>query len=95
MKIDFTKFKMFTDIAHTNTVEVNVKNDIADVLYKYGTGIAMNALALKIYNSEGEIELTQEEYDQLLSVIEKISSPMFIGSLMEYNKKDEENDGNG
>lgn len=89
MKIDFTKFKMFTDIAHTNTVEVNVKNDIADVLYKYGTGIAMNALALKIYNSEEEIDITEDEYNQILAIIEKISSPMFIGSLMEYNKKEE------
>lgn len=89
MKIDFTKFKMFTDIAHTNTVEVNVKNDIADVLYKYGTGIAMNALALKIYNSEGEIDITEDEYNQILAIVEKISSPMFIGSLMEYNKKEE------
>lgn len=80
---------MFTDIAHTNTVEVNVKNDIADVLYKYGTGIAMNALALKIYNSEGEIDITEDEYNQILAIVEKISSPMFIGSLMEYNKKEE------
>ena len=89
MKIDFTKFKMFTDIAHTNTVEVNAKNDIADVLYRYGTGIAMNALALKIYNSEGEIDITEDEYNQILAIVEKISSPMFIGSLMEYNKKEE------
>lgn len=89
MKINFEKFNVYTDIAHTNCIEANVKEEIANVLYNKGAGIACNALALKIYNSTGEEEYTQEEYNLLLNTVESLLTPMFISSLMEYNKKEE------
>ena len=89
MKIDFEKFNVYTDIAHTNCVEANVKEEIANVLYNKGAGVACNALALKIYNSKGEEEYTEDEFNLLLNTVESLLTPMFISSLMEYNKKEE------
>jgi len=89
MKINFEKFNVYTDIAHTNCVEANVKEEIANVLYNKGAGVACHALALKIYNSKGEEDYTEEEYDLLLKIVEPLFTPMFISSLMEYNKKEE------
>ena len=39
MKIDFTKFNIYTDISHTKCIEANVKDELANVLYNNGSGI--------------------------------------------------------
>lgn len=90
MKIDFTKFNIYTDISHTKCIEANVKDELANVLYNNGSGIACHALALKIYNTKGEEEYTDEEYNILLNQMQASLTPMFTSSLMEYNKKEVE-----
>lgn len=78
MKINFEQLKVFTDIAKTNVAVTNVKVQIADALYQNGFGIAAHALAFKIYNSSGECELTDEEYQILMAFVEQKCTPMII-----------------
>ena len=50
-------------------------------LYQSGIGIAAHALAFKIYNSTGECELTDDEYQLLMSFAEHHFIPMVIDAL--------------
>jgi hypothetical protein len=78
MKINFEQLKVFTDIAKTRETVTNVKVQIADALYQNGFGIATHALAFKIYNTNGECELTEEECQILMAFVEQKCTPMII-----------------
>lgn len=78
MKIDFEHLKVFTDIAKTKEIVINVKVQIADAMYQNGFGIADHALAFKIFNSQGECELTDKEYQLFTAFIEQKCTPMII-----------------
>ena len=84
MKIDFERFEVYADLGKTKKVVVNVKEDFANTIYQRGQGIAFHALALKIYNSKGETEYTQQEYDLMKRISEALFSPQFIDALKEY-----------
>lgn len=80
-KIDFQHFRMFTSITHEETVEEDARKQLADLIYKNMNGIQALNLALKILNSEGEIELSAEEMSLLIPFIENGFTPMFIESF--------------
>ena len=88
MKINFEQIKVFTDIAKTNETVANLKVQVADALYQNGFGIASHALAFKIYNSQGDCELTDEEYQILMSFLEQKSSPMIIEAFKNIGNDD-------
>ena len=66
VKINFEEIKIYTDIEHKTMVRLDMKKKIANDIYNHGQGIDFHALALKIYNSQGEIELSEEEYKLLM-----------------------------
>lgn len=79
-KINFERLEVFLDIAKTQRVEQNVKSELADIMYKMGKGIAFHALAIKIYNSSGETEYTDEECD-LIREVSQSCAPFFIDAI--------------
>ena len=79
-KINLEKLEVFLDIAKTQRVEQNVKSDLADIMYKLGKGIAYHALALKIYNSSGETEYTDDECELIMEV-SQTCAPFFIDAI--------------
>lgn len=85
MKINFEQLRVYNDIAKTRELVVNVKVQVADTIYQKGIGIAAHALALKIYNSTGDCELTDEEYQLLISFAERHFIPMVIDALKGNN----------
>lgn len=70
MKIDLTKFKIYTSIRKDAMVEVNIKNEIVDALYTSVSGMLAHSLTHKLYESEGEVELTNDE----LSILDALFS---------------------
>ena len=85
MKINFEQLRVYTDIAKTREQVINVKVQVADAIYQSGIGIAAHALALKIYNSTGDCELTDDEYQLLMSFAEHNFIPMVIDALKGNN----------
>ena len=59
VKIDFSKIPCYTNISKKDKQEQDFREDFANVIYMKGNGVAMGALALKIYNSAGE-----EDYNE-------------------------------
>lgn len=81
-KINFKQFKTFTDITREKTSLVDVRKPLADALYKNANGIAAHDLALRIYRSDGDIEL-EESDAQLLRNFAKNLTPIFMDSFEE------------
>lgn len=80
-KINFKQFKLFTDITQERTRTVDVSRDFADILYQQGSGIVTHDLALRIYRSEGEMELTDEEVSLIQRFAQQVCRPAFIDSI--------------
>ncbi len=77
----------YRDLAKTDAVTTNIKEQLADNIYKHGQGIAHHALALKIYNSQGSCELTDDEFKLLMGFVEQKCTPMIIEAFK--NLKDD------
>lgn len=88
-KINFEKLEVFTDITKTKKVEQDVKTEFANFIYKNAAGIEMHALALKIYNSEGETEYNEKECE-LIKAVSRSLAPFFIDAI-DNKLKDEGN----
>ena len=86
VKINFEDIGIYTDIERKTMVRLDMKKKIANDLYNHGQGIAFHALALKIYNSQGEIELSEEEYNLLMDYVRQMGTPAAIDALESYNK---------
>lgn len=81
MKIDFENFTLYKGIDKQEKEQMDVKKIFAEEIYSRGQGIACHALALKIYNSTGETEYTDEEYRLMQVFSEQCMTPSFIDSL--------------
>ena len=86
MTINFEQLKVYTDIAHKNSEVVDIKEQIADHIYKNSNGIANHALAMKIYNSHGDCELTEQEYALLMAFVEQQCTPMVIDAFKQFEQ---------
>lgn len=81
VKINFEDMTFFVDVERKTAVRRDVKKQIANDLYNHGRGIWFHALALKIYNSHGETEYTDEEYQLLLDFSNETGTPVFIDAI--------------
>ena len=81
VKINFSDITVYTDIGKTLAQRVDIRKEVANDLYKNGTGIAFHALALKIYNGEGEQEFSDEEYSILMNYVRQMGTPMMIDAF--------------
>lgn len=90
VKINFKEIKIYKDIAKTKVAVVDIQEDVANDLYEKGQGIGFHALALKIYNADGEIELDDKEYGLLMAYANQMCTPAIIDTLQSLgNNKNE------
>ena len=71
-KIDFQHFRISNGIKNDVIVEIDTREQLADVIYNNVNGIAALTLAQKIYKSEGETEYDEREIKVLTEVIDNI-----------------------
>ena len=71
-KIDFQHFRIANGIKNDVIVEIDTREQLADVIYNNVNGIAALTLAQKIYKSEGETEYDEIEVKVLTEVIDNI-----------------------
>ena len=80
-KIDFQHFKLSVGIATNDTVMVDVREELANLIYNNVSGIAALEVARKIYKSEGVTEFDEREMDVITKTIEGIGKDSFIDSF--------------
>ena len=76
MKMNFKSFPVYTGISREKTLPMNISLVISDGIYGNVPGIQAHSLALKIYQSEGEVELDDSELRILNSSLD-----LFVGVL--------------
>lgn len=79
-KINFRNVVVYTDIQQTKKLVVDMHVDFANIIYQQGSGIQAHALAMKIYNSEGEEEYNDEEC-KLIMQYANLCNPFFIDAM--------------
>lgn len=82
-KLNFKEFHVYTGVSRKNKRTGDVRETFADLLYTSVNGIRSHALALKIYQSEGETEFTDEEVQLIKRTAETQCLPGFIDGLIE------------
>jgi hypothetical protein len=60
-RINFKELPVYTGISHKKTVTGDARESFADVLYTRMNGVRAKNLALRIFNSEGEMALDTED----------------------------------
>lgn len=89
MKLNFKHFLLFQGVDRKTFIQTDVSRAIADTLYNQAQGIAAHALALKIYNTQGEEEYSDEEIN-ILKTMAQNCTPAFIDSFEEFIKPKED-----
>lgn len=85
MKLNFKHFLLFQGVDRKTFIQTDASKVIADTLYNRAQGIAAHALALKIYNAEGEEEYSDEEIE-ILKELAKQCTPAFMDSFEAFIK---------
>lgn len=80
-KINFREIEIFTDISKTKTFIGDGRKEFGNLLYTGCNGIEAHSLAFKIYESEGEIEISEAEEALILSVAGQRCTPAFIDGI--------------
>lgn len=81
MKINFQRFKSFEDITQTTTREVDIRRDFADLMYKNMNGIEAHDLALRIYRSEEDMEVSGRDVE-IIKLLSSQATPIFYDSMI-------------
>lgn len=79
--INFKEFPIFRDIKHEKTSYVDIREDFANVIYMNVCGIRAHSLAMRIYRSDGVLELSDDEVKIVVDAANKYCLPAFIDSL--------------
>ncbi len=85
-KVNFKQLQVKTSLKGDKVVTVDGAADIANILYSHGSGIAAHALALKIYNADGEVEITDAEAAIIEEVVSRVGTPRFIDAILSQLK---------
>lgn len=79
--IDFKHFKAFLDITQVDKEEVDIRRSFSDMIYKKLNGIIAHDVALRIYHSDGPVELDEEELETIKAILDQ-TTPLFQDSFM-------------
>lgn len=82
-KINFQAFDIYVSVNRKAVQTIDVREKFADMIYNNVNGIKAHALALKIYESEGEADYTEDEVKLVRVVAERLCVPGFIDGLNE------------
>lgn len=64
-KINFAALQIATSIKKDEFITKDIREELANAMYQNARGIGYMALAMKIYKSDGEVELDDKEFKLL------------------------------
>ncbi len=83
VKINFKQFRIPVGIGKDLYKTGDARESVANMLYLNVNGIRAHALALKIYQSEGDTDYSEEEIKSIIDVANMYATPAFIDGLRE------------
>ncbi len=87
MKIlNLKELKLYTDLSREKSLKYDGSKEIANFLYMNMIGLSYHALALKIWNTSGPVEIDESE-EKLLREAMNYMKPFVIDALEEQLKE--------
>jgi hypothetical protein len=80
-KINFKEFEVSNNINWTNTKVIDVREQFANLIYTNLNGIKAHSLSHKIFESNGEIELDDDEVKFIKEAANQLCTPIFIDAI--------------
>lgn len=87
-KVNFKNFGAYASISKQKKIAGDVRKEFADLVYQHTIGIEAHALALRIYNSDESVTISEQEEQLIVRVANEWCTPMFIDGLTEQLKKE-------
>ena len=95
MKYNLEAVEVFTSIDKHTCQVVNLRKDIANLVYNRGNGLGLEgtALATKMWNGNDATEYTDDEVKIIKELVERTTAPCFIDAVNAAisNSADDEN----
>ena len=85
-KLNLKELEVSQGITGQRKLKGDARESFADLIYTRVNGIMAHDLAFRIYKSEGEIELDNNEKEIVLKVAEQFCTPAFIDAIKEQLK---------
>lgn len=80
-KVNFKEFRIPIGIAAKKWKVRDVREEIADFIYTKMSGIRAHTVAHKIYESDGPLELSDEEFKAVMTIFEQFAIGAYIDGL--------------
>jgi hypothetical protein len=87
-KINFKELEVSNNISWTNTKKIDVREQFANLIYTNSNGIRAHSLAHKIYESDGDIEIDDEDLNLIKETANNLCTPIFIDAINKGIKTD-------
>ena len=81
LKINLKEFKYKESFKSDSYITSDVREQFADLIYKNANGIRALKLAERIYESDGEIELDNEDEIIFISVVNELCTAQVVDSV--------------
>lgn len=82
MKVNFKQLTV-RPIMGMDAVKVeDASRGLAEMIYHRGTGLPAHALALKIFNADGEVEIGEQEAGLIEQLVTVHGTPIFIDAIL-------------
>lgn len=83
MKIELEHLEVFMTLDKNLCHVVNARKQIANIIYSQGAGLGLagQALAVKMWNGNGDTEYTDEEMKIIKELVERTTAPCFIDAV--------------
>lgn len=79
-KINVTQAKIYKDLSKKDFAIFDIKNELANFIYNNTNGLKYHSFAMKLYNSNGIVEINEEE-EELLNEIKSELKPCIIDAI--------------
>ena len=89
-KINFAALQIATSIKKDEFITKDIREELANAMYQNARGIGYMALAMKIYKSDGEVELDNKEFKLLKDFGQGV--PLFYQDALGLLEAREESD---
>lgn len=80
-KVNFKELEIFTDISRTKKTKGDARREFANMMYSGSNGLTAHLLSEKIYQSDGEIEIDEQEEAVIRELANRACTPMFIDGI--------------
>ncbi len=86
-KLNFKEIEI-TDISGKKKTVGDAREEFGNLIYTSCNGIAAHALALRIYGSDGPIDISEQEQELIVNLAQGVCTPAFIDGINKQLNKE-------